>query len=240
MTRQSYERFMQNTVVKNHSNDLDVSGSFMATFSEPLTHCEYIRFVSFRFAAESPATFETPTRDTPFSSFSTPSTTSKKRKNSDTISIGSANTEKAPSDGHSLDSFLSAYTSEDNCSFQELIETADKRLRQKFSVLFDAEINTAIAVAQSLCLPSIEDQFKTICGSKIVDTWTYTNKNSIMYVPDGAELTKEEKLDLVNKRQEIEYGNTRLKNNPFDEQRSKETITEAAKMQVCISIRSNA
>lgn len=150
------------------------------------------------------------------------------------MSIGSSASKMEPSDGHSLDSFLSAYTSEDNCSFQELIETADKKLRQKFSVLFDAEQETAIAVAKSLCLPSIEDQFKAICGPKIVDTWTYTNKNSIMYVPDGVELTKEEKLDLVNKRQEIQYNNTRLKNNPFDEQRSKETITEAAKMQVCM------
>lgn len=222
---------MQNTVERSHLNDSDVSYSYNIT---DFLNWNRLRRSHFFFAAESPATFETPIRDTPSSSFSTPSTTSKKRKSSDTMSIGTSSSNEAPSDGHSLDSFLSAYTSEDNCSFQELIETADKKLRQKFSVLFDAEQETALAVAKSLCLPNIEDQFKAICGPKIVDTWTYKNKNSIMYVPDGVELTKEEKLDLVNKKQEIQYSNTRLKNNPFDEQRSKETITEAAKLQVCI------
>lgn len=86
-----------------------------------------------------------------------------------TISSGSSsNSKKAPSDGHTLDSFLATHTSEDNCSFQELIESADKKLRQKFSVLFEAEQQTAMAIAQSLNLPTIEDQYKEICGPKKV------------------------------------------------------------------------
>lgn len=52
-----------------------------------------------------------------------------------------------------------------------------------------------------------------------------------MYVPDGVELTREEKLDLVNKKQEVEYSNTRFRGNPFNEQQSKDTITELAKQQ---------
>lgn len=52
-----------------------------------------------------------------------------------------------------------------------------------------------------------------------------------MYVPDGVELTMEEKLDLVNKKQEVEYNNTRFRGNPFNEQQSKNTITELAKQQ---------
>lgn len=74
----------------------------------------------------------------------------------------------SPSDGHSLDSFLTHYTSEDNNSFQELIETADKKLRQKFSVLYEAEQLTAEAIAISLALPSIENQFQPIEGAKTV------------------------------------------------------------------------
>lgn len=121
--------------------------------------------------AESPATFETPQREDSWnqsSTFSTPSSTLFRDKNSDTLSATSKKSKKAPSEGHTLDSFLAAHTSEDNCSFQELIETADKKLRQKFSVLFEAEQQTALAIANSLQLPNIEEQFKEICGPKKV------------------------------------------------------------------------
>lgn len=89
-------------------------------------------------------------------------------RNSDTLSTTSKKSKKAPSEGHTLDSFLSTHTSEDNCSFQELIETADKKLRQKFAVLYDAEQQTALAIAHSLDLPKIEDQFKEVSGPKKV------------------------------------------------------------------------
>lgn len=102
-------------------------------------------------------------------------------------------------------------------------------------MLFEAEHETALAIAHSLSLPAIEDQFKETIGPKRVDTWTYTNKNSIMYIPDGVELTKAEQLEQVNKRQGIDYGNTRFNANPFNEQQSKETINELAKSQVYIS-----
>lgn len=85
-----------------------------------------------------------------------------------TQSFASRTSTKTPSDGHSLDSFLSTYTSEDNNSFQELIESADKKLRQKFSVLYNAEDETALAIANSLNVPSIEQQFEPIEGQKSV------------------------------------------------------------------------
>lgn len=53
-----------------------------------------------------------------------------------------------------------------------------------------------------------------------------------MYVPDGVELTQAEQVERVNQKQGIDYGNTRFKANPFNEQQSKETITELAKTQV--------
>lgn len=120
--------------------------------------------------AESPATFETPQREDSWnqSSFSTPSSVQFREKDSDTLSTTSKKSKRAPSDGHTLDSFLSSHTSEDNCSFEELIDTADKKLRQKFAVFYEAEEQTALAIAQSLDLPKIEDQFKEICGLKKV------------------------------------------------------------------------
>lgn len=65
-----------------------------------------------------------------------------------------------------------------------------------------------------------------------IDTWKYTNRNSVMYIPDGVELTKAEQLERVNQKQGIEYSNTRFNANPFNEQQSKETINELAKSQV--------
>lgn len=55
-----------------------------------------------------------------------------------------------------------------------------------------------------------------------------------MYIPDGVELTKAEQLEQVNKKQGIDYSNTRFNLNPFNEQQSKETISELAKSQVFI------
>lgn len=125
------------------------------------------------FIAESPATFETPVRNipSPRSTFSTPSAASMSHHETigDTASVcSSRKSQKNPSDGHSLDSFLSNYTSEDNCSFQELIEKSDKKLRQKFAVLFDAEEDTALTMARNLCIPSAEEQCQPICGPKAV------------------------------------------------------------------------
>lgn len=144
-------------------------------------------------------------------------------------------TKSSPSENHTLDSFLSTYTSEDNNSFQEIIEISDRKLRQKFAVLYAAETEQAKQMAMAMVLPSIEKQFEAIeSGSKPLDMWTYKNKNYVMYVPDGVDLTKEEQLEMAKRRQEIVYGNTRLQHNPFDEKQSKETISELAKSQAKI------
>lgn len=159
------------------------------------------RFQDANNGGESPATFETPQRE-PSSQRSAKSTSSNK-------------SEKAISDGHSLDSFLSKYTSEDNESFQEIVEAAEQKLHQKFSVLFDAEQLSIEYQQNSMALPSLEKQFEEPDPMRKIDTWTYKNKNYIMYVPDGVQLTDQEKMEMVNKRQQINHTNTRLSKNPF-------------------------
>lgn len=188
-------------------------------------HCKKLYYP---ISVESPATFETPINKPD----STPNSLSFTPKS--THSDSSQTTEKlrkAPSDGHTLDSFLSTFTSEDNNSFQEIIETADKKLRQKFAVLYNAETSQAKHMAMALALPGIEEQFQAIDGPKQIDTWTYKNKNYIMYVPDGVDLTTEEKLEMAKRKQEIVYNNTRLQSNPFDDKQSKDVISEMAKTQ---------
>lgn len=181
---------------------------------------------------ESPATFETPLNKpdaTPGSEIYTPQT---KRSNRSSQSTA---TKKAPSDNHTLDSFLCTYTSEDNHSFQEIIEISDRKLRQKFAVLYEAETEQAKQMAMAMVLPSIEKQFDAIEeGSKQLDMWTYRNKNFVMYVPDGVDLTKEEKLEMAKRKQEVVYSNTRLQHNPFDDKQSKDTISEMARSQAKI------
>lgn len=53
-----------------------------------------------------------------------------------------------------------------------------------------------------------------------------------MYIPDGVDLTKAEQLELVNKKQEIEYNNTRFNSNPFNDRQNKDAINELARTQV--------
>ncbi|XP_052901720.1 splicing factor ESS-2 homolog isoform X2 [Anopheles moucheti] len=179
---------------------------------------------SSRIGKASPATFETPLPDTTPASEVPPSIRS-------TSSVGSNKSTKTLGDKHSLDSFLQSYTSEDNDSFQEIIETADRKLRQRFAVLYEAEGTSAIEMGQCLALPSIEQQFNQQERPKQLDMWRYTNKNYIMYTPDGVELTKEEQLEMAKRKQEISHSSTRLHYNPFNEQDSRQAIVEAAKTQ---------
>lgn len=181
---------------------------------------------SSRSGHESPATFETPitksnepTTPKPHSSRSNKSSKSKKSiDESDNL------------EHMSLDTFLHTHTSEDNYSFQEIIESADMKLRQKFNVLFEAEKTQAIEMSKLLALPSIEDQFNND-PEKSIETWNYKNKNYVMYVPDGVNLTKEEEIEMAKRKQEIVHSNTRLHSNPFDERQSQDAITEMAKSQ---------
>ncbi|EAT39407.1 AAEL008788-PA [Aedes aegypti] len=172
----------------------------------------------------SPATFETPLPSASLAPDEPPSVRS-------IASSSSTRSNKSIADKHSLDSFLFNYTSEDNDSFQEIMEAADKKLRQKFAILYDAEGSSRLSLDKQLALPSIESQFDKKDKPKELDMWTYKNKNYIMYIPDGVALSREEEIELANKKQEIEHNNTRLKVNPFNENESKQAIVEAAKSQ---------
>ncbi len=67
----------------------------------------------------------------------------------------------------------------------------------------------------NLALPNIEQQMlESNTGS--VDTWAFKVKNSLMYIPEGAELTFDEKLELNKKTRLIKHENTRFEKVPFD------------------------
>lgn len=102
------------------------------------------------------------------------------------------------------------------------METAEQKLHQKFSTLFNAEQLSIEYQQKAMALPSIEKQFEDPDPMRTIDTWTYKNKNYIMYVPDGVELTDQEKMELANKRQQIHHTNTRLSENPFSAKKGSE------------------
>lgn len=61
--------------------------------------------------------------------------------------------------------------------------------------------------------------------------FSYKNRNTLMYNPEGVELTPEQQMEVIKNKQEIVHDNTRLRANPFNENQSKETINELAKTQ---------
>lgn len=158
---------------------------------------------------------------------STPAGPSQSVRSTETTKTTSS--KKSISDIHSLDSFFDRYTSEDNHSFEEIIEAADERLKQKFAILYDAEDHSSELLRNSLALPSIEAQFESTERPNKLDMWTYKNKNYIMYIPDGVDFTQAEKIEMAKRKQEISHNNTRLIANPFNDSQNKETISELAK-----------
>lgn len=123
----------------------------------------------------------------------------------------------------SLDEYLGSHTSEDNQSFQEIIKESEIQHRHKNAWLYETEESSANKDS-NLTVPSIEEQANVIKRPFNLDSWKYQSKNYIMYVPDGVELSESEKIEHLNKKQEINHSNTRLAKCPFDENQNKETI----------------
>ncbi|XP_007119126.1 splicing factor ESS-2 homolog isoform X2 [Physeter macrocephalus] len=84
----------------------------------------------------------------------------------------------------SLDVFLSRYTSEDNASFQEIMEVAKEKSRARHAWLYQAEEEFEKRQKDNLALPSAECQ-AVESGQAGVETWKYKAKNSLMYYPEG-------------------------------------------------------
>uniref|UniRef100_H9GZY3 Ess-2 splicing factor homolog n=1 Tax=Equus caballus TaxID=9796 RepID=H9GZY3_HORSE len=84
----------------------------------------------------------------------------------------------------SLDVFLSRYTSEDNASFQEIMEVAKEKSRARHAWLYQAEEEFEKRQKDNLALPSAEHQ-AIGSGQAGVETWKYKAKNSLMYYPEG-------------------------------------------------------
>jgi len=174
----------------------------------------------------SPATFETPLRRIESDELPTVSEASSPKTSVESIKRNDETESKT-----GLDDYLSTHTSEDNASFQEMMVEAENKRKLKYVWLYEAGDKSKAWLA----IDGSATRVPVVEGSnprpKQVDSWAYKNKNYIMYIPDGVELSAEEKIELAKKKQTIMHENTRLRTNPFNEQQNKETIDELAKSQ---------
>lgn len=120
-----------------------------------------------------------------------------------------------------LDKFLSQYQSEDDASFEELMEQSKARHQKKYAWLYEQqqaarltlegppESKLAIAEESKLAITDGSEGQPSLQHSAI-KTWTYTPKNSFMYVPEGAPPTAQEEADRKNNARSIDHKNTRL------------------------------
>ncbi|MBW04124.1 Protein DGCR14, partial [Eschrichtius robustus] len=123
----------------------------------------------------------------------------------------------------SLDVFLSRYTSEDNASFQEIMEVAKEKSRARHSWLYQAEEEFEKRQKDNLALPSAECQ-AVESGQAGVETWKYKAKNSLMYYPEGVP----DEEQLFKKPRQVVHKNTRFLRDPFSQALSRSQLQQAA------------
>lgn len=174
----------------------------------------------------SPATFETPLHRTESDELPcTPEVSSQE------TSVEYVKKDSKEENKTGLDNYLSSHTSEDNASFEEMMVEAENKRKLKYAWLYETEEKSKAWLAIDKPTTDVLAIEGLNSRPKQVDSWAYKNKNYIMYIPDGVELTAEEKIELAKKKQSVIHENTRLRINPFNEQQNKETINELAKSQ---------
>jgi len=113
-----------------------------------------------------------------------------------------------------LDGFLSKNTSEDNASFEKIMEATREKHREKHAWLHQQQKELHERLDASKALPSsIEEQLLAIeTKSNNLDTWKYEAKNALMYVPEGVELSAEQIIQSKGKKEkQICHENTRYR-----------------------------
>lgn len=120
----------------------------------------------------------------------------------------------------SLDQFTANFTSEDNESFEQLIEVEEKRRVQR---VFWVEEHAKEAAKN--IINRLEEPKRT----GMLDTWTYTTQNHLMFHPSGDEVAQPEPPAHLPQK-EIVAENTRFPGGFFD----KPTQVEEEKLKAAI------
>eukprot|EP00730_Choanoeca_flexa_P002308 TRINITY_DN109_c0_g1_i1.p1 TRINITY_DN109_c0_g1~~TRINITY_DN109_c0_g1_i1.p1 ORF type:complete len:502 (+),score=99.35 TRINITY_DN109_c0_g1_i1:75-1580(+) len=126
---------------------------------------------------------------------------------------GSQKDQRVDSSKLSLDQFLTQYTSEDNASFDAIIEATNQRLKEKFERLFGVvkDKSTQLALTNG----------KDAGVSFALDGWAHDPKNRLMWYPEELPRTAAELIAASKKKvNTINHANTRFKRQPYGTGRS--------------------
>uniref|UniRef100_A0A3B3B791 Ess-2 splicing factor homolog n=1 Tax=Oryzias melastigma TaxID=30732 RepID=A0A3B3B791_ORYME len=119
-----------------------------------------------------------------------------------------------------LDRFLAKTTSEDNASFEQIMDLAEDKEKLKHAWLYEAEAefkqnNLALLPAEKAALE---------CVKAGLETWEYKAKNALMYYPEGVK----DDDNVFKKPREVVHKNTRFSGDPFSKALNKSQIQQAA------------
>uniref|UniRef100_A0A1A8QR91 DiGeorge syndrome critical region gene 14 n=1 Tax=Nothobranchius pienaari TaxID=704102 RepID=A0A1A8QR91_9TELE len=123
----------------------------------------------------------------------------------------------------SLDRFLAKNTSEDNASFEQIMDLAEDKEKLKHAWLYEAEEEFKQRHEENLALPSAE-KAALQCVKAGLETWEYKAKNALMYYPEGV---KDDDANFKKPR-EVIHKNTRFVGDPFSKALNKSQIQQAA------------
>ncbi|CAI9570347.1 unnamed protein product [Staurois parvus] len=132
-------------------------------------------------------------------------------------------TEEESQELPSLDNFLAKHTSEDNASFEQIMEVAKEKEKARNSWLYEAEEEYKQRFQNNLALPSAELQ-AIESGKAGLDTWEYKTHNTLMYYPAGVP----DNDVIFKKPREVVHRNTRFQKDPFSQALSKTQLQQAA------------
>ncbi|OQV19228.1 Protein DGCR14 [Hypsibius exemplaris] len=118
-----------------------------------------------------------------------------------------------------LDAFLCRVTSEDNASFEDIMEESEKRHRRKYPWLHEEDHSkkfikappvSAITHIAGGVLLALED-----VRLNSVDSWDYKARNSVMQNPEGVAFTPDEMTTREQQTIMVRHGNTRFEHDPW-------------------------
>lgn len=122
-----------------------------------------------------------------------------------------------------LDRFLAKNTSEDNASFEQIMDLAKDKEKLKHAWLYEAEAEFKQRHEEQLALPSVK-KAALECVKAGLETWEYKAKNALMYYPEGV---KDDDA-IFKKPREVVHKNTRFVGDPFSKALNKSQIQQAA------------
>ena len=113
----------------------------------------------------------------------------------------------------SLDSFQNRYISEDDASFETLVNRINHEKRERYHWLYNKDTKKLQLITDGR--PSSKPENLTIEAPKEAqETWNYTAKNNLMFNPDGASLTAQEIIDRSGDRLAINYAGVSFSSKP--------------------------